>query len=134
VRSIREQGEIMKTIYIGSTTEQWETLVKALDTYSRLCIGQLEEVANLVRHGIIPMASPTGDGKRVTASIEVADRIQELMLEAKSILGYSRTGNHGIEHPHVHVSGYRAYKMKKAVAKAIAYNNSLYCECSKFIT
>jgi hypothetical protein len=117
---MQRKEEKMKKVQAEGTTEQIDAVCEALDSYSRLCIGQLENVADLVRQGIIPMAAPNGDGDRQMASIEIADRIHELMLEAKALLGYSRNGSHGIGHRHVHVTGCRAYEMKKVLDKVIA--------------
>ena len=110
----------MSKIQSEMTLEQTDAVCDALDAYSRLCIGQLDEVANLVRHGIIPMAQLDGSGERVLASAEVCEQIEELMDAAKRLLGYPANGSHGIGHPHIALSGRRAYEVKKVLAKVVA--------------
>jgi hypothetical protein len=102
------------------TTDQASAVCDGLDAYTRLCIGQLEEVASLVRHGVIPMAQPNNGGERVMASVEVCDQIEDLMMQAKALLGYPRNGSHGIGHRHNCLSGLRAYEVQKALSKVVA--------------
>lgn len=102
------------------TTDQADAVCDSLDAYSRLCIGQLEEVAELVRHGVIPMARMNSEGERVMASVEVCNQIEDLMKQVKQLLGYPSNGSHGIGHRHNHLSGLRAYEVKKALSKVVA--------------
>ena len=110
----------MTKIQIELTLEQGRAVVDALDAYSRLCIGQLEEVAGLVKHGVIPMARPYGDGVRQMAPTEVCRELEDLMATAKQLMGYPITGSNGIGHPDVAASGLRAYEIKKVLDKAIS--------------
>lgn len=110
----------MPKIQSELTVDQAAAVCDGLDAYTRLCIGQLDEVANLVRHGVIPMAQPDGKGERVMASPEVCDRIERLMDEAKRLLGYPANGSHGIGHPHIALSGRRAYEVQKVLSKVVA--------------
>lgn len=117
-------------LYAGDATEpavqltvkpvQAEAIIASLDAYTRLCLGQLEEVANLVRHGVIPMAQLNAKGERQLAPAEVCEQIGVLMDQAKALLGYPRSGCHGIGHPHVAVSGKRAYEVEKVLAKVVS--------------
>lgn len=109
----------MPKINISMTVDQADAVSKGLDAFSRLCIGQLEEVSHLVRYGVIPMASLNG-GERVQASAEVCDQVEALMNEVKKVLGYPRNGSHGIGHSHVSTSGHRAYEVKKVLDRAVA--------------
>lgn len=106
------------------TTEQACATSDALDAFSRLCIGQLEEVAQLVRHGVIPMAVPGPDGQRQTAPNEVCDRIEALMIEAKRLLGHPSNGSHGIGHGFNAQAGRRAYEVKKVMDRALALHRN----------
>lgn len=110
----------MTQIQTTLTLDQAAAVCDGLDAYTRLCIGQLEEVANLVRHGVIPMAQSDGKGERVMAPAEVCDQIEALMNEAKRLLGYPRNGNHGIGHPHIALAGRRSYEIQKVLSKVVA--------------
>ncbi len=90
----------------------------ALDTYTRLAIGQIDVVTQLVRFGAIPVGGKQGE--RQVASVEQIERVEALVNEIKAVLGYSVGGSNGIGHRHVDASGHRAYEAMKALAKAIA--------------
>lgn len=109
----------MTKLQLTITTEQASATSDALDAFSRLCIGQ-----QLVRHGVIPMAMPGPDGQRQTAPIEVCDRIEELMIEAKRLLGHPSNGSHGIGHALNAQAGRRAYEVKKVMDKAMALHRN----------
>lgn len=110
----------MPKIQCELTLEQTDAVCDGLDAFTRLCLGQLEEVAHLVRHGVIPMAQPIQGGERRIAPPEVCDQITLLMDEVKRLLGYPRSGNHGIGHAHVALAGRRAYEIQKVLAKVLA--------------
>lgn len=110
----------MQTVKVSLTVDQAGAVCDGLDTYTRLCIGQFEEVANLVRQGVIPVARPNGGGERVMAPPEVCEQIEDLMKQAKHLLGYASSGSHGIGHPHVSIAGRRSYEVKKVIAKVVA--------------
>lgn len=90
----------------------------ALDLYSRVCIGQIEELAWLIRCGVVTPVSDADTSRKATAT-EI-ERVEALLYAVKASLGYPRHGSHGVGHPHVHVSGHRAYEVKKVLAKALA--------------
>lgn len=110
----------MDKIQLELTPGQAQAVCDALDAYSRLCIGQLEEVADLARLGVVPMSQPHTDNERQLPSIEVCEQLDMLMMECKRALGHPRNGSLGIGHPHVHLSGRRAYEVKKVLAKVVA--------------
>lgn len=110
----------MTKIVLELTLNQSNAICDGLDAYARLCIGQLDEVSNLVRTGVIPMAQLNSSNPRVQASVEICDRIESLMNEAKIALGYSVNGSHGIGHQHVHITGRRAYEVNKVLSKVAA--------------
>lgn len=110
----------MTKIVLELTLDQSSAVCDGLDAYVRLCIGQLDEVASLVRMGVIPMAQPNSSSPRVQAPAEICDRIELLMNEAKIALGYSVGGSHGIGHQHVHITGRRTYEAKKVLDKVVA--------------
>lgn len=86
----------------GSAEANENATAKALDLYVRVGLGQLERLTELLRDGILPMAGLDPTRPRQEASVEVIQRFDALMLEAKRLLGYPAPGSHGIHHPHVH--------------------------------
>lgn len=110
----------MSKIHLELTPEQAAAVCDALDAYARLCLGQLENVVEQVRFGCIPMFNPSADGEPAHAPVEVCETLDLLMYQAKAAMGYPSNGSHGIGHPHVHVTGRRAYEVKKALAKVVA--------------
>ncbi len=107
-------------IQVTLTVEQAAAACEALDAYSRLCIGQLQEVANMVSYGVIPVALPSNCGERTIASTDICSEIDTLMRKAKCLLGHPSNGNHGIHHPHIAMSGRRSYEVKKTIEKTLA--------------
>lgn len=109
----------MPTVTLTLTLDQAVAVRDALDLYTRVCIGQLEEVAHLVRYGTIPVAR-LFNPERQLASPDQCDEVVRLMDQAKTVLGYPTNGSNGIGHPHVHITGTRAYEVEKTLAKVIA--------------
>lgn len=116
-------------ITLTLTPEQAQAVCEALDTYTRLTIGQLEVVSGLVRFGVIPQghAGTHGHGRgheggntRELADAQTCDQVEELLNSVKTTLGYTRNGSNGIGHPHVHISGRRAYEAFKVLSRAVA--------------
>lgn len=102
------------------TLEQAAALAQATDLYARLCIGQLEELEMLIREGTIPCADTRGSQDRTAATMDQCSEILALLKQVKAVLGYHPNGSHGIGHAHVHVTGTRAYEIKKVVDRALA--------------
>ena len=111
----QDQAAPEPRVHFDLTVDQAAAVDLALDAYTRLCIGQIEEVASLVRQGVIPLARE-GREDRATASCAVADEVDALMNQAKALLGYPSNGSNGIGHQHVHISGRRAYEAHKVLA------------------
>ena len=110
----------MTAVTIHVTIEQARAMCHALDTYSRLCIGQFEELAQLCRDGTIPIGGVAVSEPRTAPHVEFCDEVDALLRQAKVKLGYSPNGSNGIGHPHVHVSGHRAWELKKQIERALA--------------
>lgn len=113
----------MPKVRIELEIGQAKALAEALDFFSRISIGQLQEVASLVRHGVVPLFVE-GRGERAMADAEVCDQVHSLMLKVKAALGYPKNGSHGIGHPHVCQSGLRAYELKKVLDQALAIHGN----------
>lgn len=106
-------------VHLTVTTEQAAALVSALDLFVRMGLGQLEEVASLVRFGVIAPRLAEG-APRGQASAEACERIEALAHAMKAELGHPRNSSFGIGHPHVPLEGARAYEVMKVVERALA--------------
>ena len=110
----------MTTVTIQATLEQAHTIKFALDTYARLCIGQLEIVSELCRDETIPVGGRGVDSPRTAPHVEVCDEVDALLRQAKVKLGYSPNGSNGIGNRHVDVSAHRAWEVGKVLSQALA--------------
>ena len=110
----------MTRVTIEVTHDQAIAIRDALECYTRLCIGQLEHVAEMLNEGTIPVGSLHNGEPRKTASREVIDDTDRAMRGLKHLLGYSANGSNGIGHGHVCIRGKRAWEIRKALSKALA--------------
>lgn len=94
----------------------------ALDFYNRMCLGQVEELGHLVRQNLVPMFSEDPSTPVAMPSFDMSDSINDVLNEVKRTLGYPTNGSMGIGHPHMHMSGLRAYELQKVIQKALAYD------------
>tara|TARA_R110002051_G_scaffold324937_1_gene424690 strand:+ start:2330 stop:2812 length:483 start_codon:yes stop_codon:yes gene_type:complete len=103
------------------TEGQARALIAGSDLYTRLGIGQIEEVAELLRLGTVPMAlHPQHQGERQEAPIAVIEQVEEHLQAIKALLGYPSNGSHGIGHPDNHISVSRSYEVMKVLEKAVS--------------
>jgi len=109
----------MTTINLAMTTEQAQAVNDALDFYSRICTGQFEEIVALARFGVISQRT-TADSERKLTTPEINERMLAIVNILKEEVGQPQNGSFGIGHPHVHLSGKRAWEARKALAKVLA--------------
>lgn len=124
MNAIEEQqsADPAPVVHLTLTLEQATALSAAAECYARLCIGQFEELSNLVRHGMIPwFGGARGiEMTREIASAEEADQIESLAAAMKQTLGYPVNGSHGIGHTHNDITATRAWEIRKVLDKALA--------------
>lgn len=112
----------MTVVTLKLNLEQARVVSNALDLYSRLGIGQLEEIAWLVKSDEIPMFTQ-GVTKPKPAQL-THDLIQDKLYDIKQLLMYPTNASYGIGAEHVPVSAKRGYEVKKVLDKALAeYSN-----------
>ncbi len=112
-------------IQLTLTPDQARAVSDSLDLYSRICSGQLEEIASMVRHQRIPMFCESSPGSSPRfASAEVCNRVEDLMKQFKASMGYLSNSHHGVGHPHNPVAGMRAYEIRKVLEKALAEHHN----------
>lgn len=114
-----DQDDDSAEVVLSMTLGQARALAKAADLYTRLCIGKLEQVSELVRADVLPSHSDT-DHTLAPASVRVCSAVERLMIEAKVLLGYPPNGGPSIGNPNVHLSAHRTWEVCTVLNKALA--------------
>ena len=114
----------MTKVVIECTVEQAQAASTALEVFSRLSIGQIEHLAELVSFGEIPVGGRyTSDGKlleRLIASPSQAQCVRDMCDQIKAVMGYPKSGSNGIGHSHVSSTAHRTWEMRKVLDKALS--------------
>lgn len=111
--------ESVDRVKLEITVEQARALSQALDVYTRLALGQIEIISELVSTGEIPRRREQKEERRI-ATMDDVDDVRALAKTIKTSLGYSASGSNGLGHRHVSLMGHRAYELQKVVDKAIS--------------
>lgn len=104
-------------VHLDLSVSQAQALKQALDLYARMGIGQINEIADLARMGIIKMRDAD---TAVGCPVEKIEAIQKLCMEIKGLLGHPENGNFGIGHPNVSSDAKRSWEIRKVLAKVLA--------------
>ena len=102
----------MTVVNLELTEEQAHVVSKALDIYSRLGIGQLNMISEMVREEFIPFSNGQFDFER-------AKNVEQAINAAKSLLGFSPGASLGIGNANVDIKAHRAFEIKKVLDKAL---------------
>lgn len=105
---------------LETNTDQAAAISAGLDAYTRLCIGQIEELGHLVRSGDIPMYSAEQGADRQVASVDICDQIDDLLGQIKRLLGYERGQSLGVGNRHVSLAARRSWEAKKVIDQVVA--------------
>lgn len=105
-------------VRIEVDVEYAESVVRLLDLAGRIHMGQLEEVSSLANQRVI-LARDAGSDAGVPLDREAVDRLEEIMLSAKALLGHHAGGSYGIGGRGVSVDAKRCYEVQKVLAKAV---------------
>ena len=100
------------------TEEQARTLISALDLYSRIGMGQFEEVEMIYRYD--SRKSVNYDGEE-TVEYD-GDKFRELLKECKKLLGHHSNGSYGIYSHQVPDSFRVAWDLKKVIRHRLAWD------------
>ena len=107
----------MKKVILELALEQAQAVREALDLRTRLGLGQVREIVQLLRDGSIPF------GEGVHLGGEIADRldaIEDLLKGVADQMGFLPNGSYGIGHQAVPIAARRAYEIEKVLDKALA--------------
>jgi hypothetical protein len=105
-------------VILEMTPEQALSVIKGLDLAVRIGIGQIEEIAQKARDGILKARNGTEAGEM--PSTEQCENIEALLKEIKAILGHPLNGSYGIGSPSVSLETKRQYEVEKALQKVMA--------------
>lgn len=111
-----------KAVIFEGTAEQAAVLVKALDVYTRLGIGQISIITEMINTHQIP--SLPGRAVGSDQSLDLRDASYNLINKLSRLLGYSGS-NHsmGIGGTAVSIDTHRAYEMQKVISQALALDH-----------
>lgn len=105
---------------INLTDEQAYVLIDALDLYTRVHLGQFEEVANVALEYNICREGDEGDSEP-----EDFHDLREAIGRLKWMhCGFPQNGSHGIHNKKVHEHGKMCYDMQKVLRRHLAYKRS----------
>lgn len=102
---------------------QARTISNALDFYTRICLGQFEEIGYMVRVKHIPVGSNIS-ADNVGSRIDVANQVSNYINDAKMALGHSPNGSWGIFSGEIPVAAKRCYEIQKVIDKAVAISHN----------
>lgn len=111
-------------VRLTCTIDQAKTISKALDLYTRIGIGQLEELTWMLRFGLIPFPRFDDNDQYIAEKLDVIKDIDQSIGHIKTSLGFSTNSGYGIGNPKVLDTFKVAYEVVKVIDRAIAiYNN-----------
>lgn len=112
------------TVTLTVTPDQAVAIAQALDTYTRLSIGQLEAVTELIRYGEVPCHADDDKTDRLFVESDAMERIEAAIIQAKADLGFHPNHSLSIVHGRVPLHGRRTYEVLRVLEKALAeFNN-----------
>jgi hypothetical protein len=108
-------------VQITLTILQAQALVDALEAYSRLGLGQIRYLAELVHYQEIPTKKCCAESAQEKLRLaEIADRVEVQCQIIQEILGFEKGESHGLGGRCVSTKAMRAYEIKKVVERELA--------------
>jgi len=108
----------MKTVSLDMSVEQAQVICSALDLYSRITLGQFEEIESLIRHRLI--CKSDNNSEKSYPDFDEIDQIRNHIYDIKRVMGFHPHGSFGVGNPKLHISNSRAYEMLKTIQKVLA--------------
>jgi len=102
------------------TEEQARLIQKSLDLYSRILIGQFEEISNVILWDVLEWSDFEGNQVPCEKIHQFKDRIGLLKQE---LLGIPPNASHGIHSEKVSDNARKAYDIQKVIRHRIAWDN-----------
>lgn len=129
------QNDKMK-FHLTVNEEQLRLIQSALDLYSRVLIGQFEEVgiiANMYSVNMLDSSNPNMP-KPDKSSYKEHHAFTDMIRQAKTSLGFHANGSYGIYSDVVHNDSRNAYDIVQVIRNYIANRNHVEGESRMFIS
>lgn len=107
-------------VAVSLTLGQASAVCEGLDLHSRIVMGQVREIATLMRTGEMRVRDDAAPGGFRVARVEESDQVEELMRQVANVLGHPPGGSFGIGAEAIGQAARRTYEVKKALEKAVA--------------
>lgn len=107
----------MPKIQLTLEIEQAKAVKSALELLTRVGLGQITYLTELVDSRVIPVRSESPG--RAELHNDKYERIEDAFKEVKDLLGFPQGGSYGIGNRNLDPSIPRAYEVQKVLAKAI---------------
>lgn len=105
-------------VVLTLTKETAEALAQGAELLARLGLGQLDQVAELVRQGHVPVKGEAKQDRQV-ADAQACDVLEGLLAQCKGVLGFSASESNGITHPHCSAATRRAWDAYQSLSLAL---------------
>lgn len=103
------------------SVEQAQAVSRALDAYSRLGIGQLQIIEELIMDEQIPFSDQIRD-LNFDEKLARRDTIRRMLGDIKQLLGFTPGSSLGITHERVPRSALLSWTVKKEIEQKLAYH------------
>jgi hypothetical protein len=115
---IEDRTAVEPKVHLQMTLAQAEAFSRAADLFTRLGLGQFEELGRLADTGEFK----TYEGEPATA--KQARSFREFAMGLKSIMGHHDRGSFGLGSAHVSLDAHRVYELMKVVDRALAFHRN----------
>jgi hypothetical protein len=112
--------DVTPTVVLKMTVTQAQAVVDSLDLYTRLSMGQVNELAAKFASGEFKIkATDRSDRGRIASDAELLD-IRDHCWDLKTALGHYENSSFSIGNRAVSDTAHRAYELTKTIEKALA--------------
>ncbi len=115
VQKVKEPGE--PRVHLSLTLDQAEAIKDALEVYTRLGLGQLHILAEMVEAGTMPVKN--GDPK-AEDRFETSMHVRKLTSAIRAELGFVAGESYGVGNRNVSKNTHRAYETSRVLRQALA--------------
>lgn len=98
--------------------DQAKAVSDLLDLANRIHMGQLEEISSLANQRMLSGRDAATD-RGIALSHEEVDRLEEILVSAKAVLGHPSNGSFGVGARGVSDDAKRGYEVSKVIKKAL---------------
>lgn len=102
----------MNSYNLELNKEHSNLLVRALDLYSRVLMGQYEEVENIIRWYSVNKEDFPKEG---------LDKLRDCLIEGKKAMGHPSNGSHGIHSDKIHDDARKCYDIQQVIRHIVAW-------------